>query len=582
VLILRFLHGYYPKEIARIMRTTRPAVEERLRTARNEAKQYLKDPGSLHFMRGPSAAAAATAEMGFARTSEELLVELRQSIFSSRQGECIAPSDLKQLYKANDVLPLDQSTLAHIVSCRNCLDDVNALLDLPLLAERFPTDTLGTDRSSRGGGDNGGSTSGGASENEVRLCKKRAREVFEHKPAELCISVNGYLMATQKVGSELNEQTVSINLPEKIDFIEVLGEREVRLLFFSVDELPPSGAYSRSVQIELSDERTLAATLSFSNPWPTLQVTYSDPSMRAETATHQNEELLVETPVHVEHREQARRRPPLGNLVSWFRRWLSGLGFWLRPGTVTALIALILISALVMLRLRTPTVSAAEILQRSITAEEVLQRNPAVVVHQTINFEERIANSGQVTARRRIEVWQSAARELKLRRLYDEQNNLIAGEWSKPDGASTVYRKDTAPQARTAPDIANSAILETGELWRLDVSARTFETLVGKAQAIAIEERAGSYILTYSAAEGAGALLRASLVIRKVDLHATQQEFTVQSGGQVRDFRIVEAAFVQNTPGSVDQNVFEPDPELLGPATQNDDSNKRPNSLHDD
>src|ERR1700730_1875567 len=54
VLILRFLHGYYPREIAQVMRATRPAVEERLRTARSEARQYLKNPNSLHFMRGGS------------------------------------------------------------------------------------------------------------------------------------------------------------------------------------------------------------------------------------------------------------------------------------------------------------------------------------------------------------------------------------------------------------------------------------------------------------------------------------------------------------------------------------------------
>src|SRR3989441_5971070 len=44
VLILRFLHGYYPREIAQVMRCTREAVEERLRAARSEARQYLENP----------------------------------------------------------------------------------------------------------------------------------------------------------------------------------------------------------------------------------------------------------------------------------------------------------------------------------------------------------------------------------------------------------------------------------------------------------------------------------------------------------------------------------------------------------
>src|SRR2546429_7579712 len=50
VLILRFLHGYYPREIAQVMQCTREAVEERLRVARSEARQYLENPKSLRFL----------------------------------------------------------------------------------------------------------------------------------------------------------------------------------------------------------------------------------------------------------------------------------------------------------------------------------------------------------------------------------------------------------------------------------------------------------------------------------------------------------------------------------------------------
>lgn len=574
VLILRFLHGYYPKEIAQIMRTTRQGVEERLRTARNEAKQYLKDPRSLRFMRASSEALSSSPEMGFARTSDELLIELRHSIFKSRQGECRPNDDLKLLYQADHKATLDQETIAHIVSCRNCLDAVNALLNLPQLSERFPTDTLGMDKTRRGGddgSDDAGGASGGASENEVRICKKRAREVFEHKPAELCISVNGHLLAAQKVGSELSEQTLSINLPEKIDFIEVLGEQEVRLLFFSVEELPPSGAYSRSVQVELSDERMLTATLSFSNPWPTLQVTYSDPSMRAEAAAQGDETPAIPSILFAKSRQQARPRPDSRDFTLALRRWLSKFGFWLRPGVVTAVLAVILIASLVMLRLSTPAVSAAELLHRSALTEEALVQNPAVVLHRTINFEERIANS---VSRKRVEIWQSAARGLKLRRLYDEHNNLIAGEWSSSDGTS-VYRRGSTPEARTTPEAdPTKAILDSGELWRLDVSAKTFETLVGKAQTTAVEERPDSYIITYSAPAG-GSVLHASLTLTKDDLRATQQELTIQSAGQVRQFVFVEAAFVQHEPGNVKDNVFQPDPELLIPAAEKD-ANRKP------
>ncbi|MDQ3821374.1 MAG: sigma-70 family RNA polymerase sigma factor, partial [Acidobacteriota bacterium] len=285
VLILRFLHGYYPKEIAEVMNGTREAVEERLRVARSEARQYLLNPESLRFIEEPTALRAQAAPSGFARHDDHFLNELRQMIFDSRRGDCLTSTQLKKLYQADDDSAIDQITLAHIVSCPECLDEVNRLLGLPLLIDRFPTDMLGTDtRSKRGGGGGGGFTggnSGGATEDELRRLRKRARDVLEHKPSELCVSVNGYLMAAQKVGSELNEQTLSINVAEKIDFVEIFSEQDIRLLFFCVGELPPQGAYSQRARVELSDRRTLEATLSFSNPWPTLQVIYSDPLVSA-------------------------------------------------------------------------------------------------------------------------------------------------------------------------------------------------------------------------------------------------------------------------------------------------------------
>jgi len=50
VLLLRFCHGYHPSEIALLLRTSRQAVDERLRLARSEAKLYLEDPIRLKFI----------------------------------------------------------------------------------------------------------------------------------------------------------------------------------------------------------------------------------------------------------------------------------------------------------------------------------------------------------------------------------------------------------------------------------------------------------------------------------------------------------------------------------------------------
>jgi RNA polymerase sigma factor (sigma-70 family) len=586
VLILRFLHGYYPREIALVMRSTRSAVEERLRVARSEAKQYLENPKSLRFLREtPRQEAPQLTRTGFAQTTAVLLNELRQTIFDSRQGDCLTASQLEKLYHDHAVSGVAHTTLAHIVSCSKCLDEVNRLLDLPLLVERFPTDTLGTDTRSKGGGSGGsaGGMTGGASESELRRCRKRAKDVLEHRPTELCVSVNGYLMAAQKVGSELSEQTLSINVAEKIDFVEIFSEQDIRLLFISVEEPLPDKTSRHSARVRLSDDRTLEATLSFSNRWPTLRVVYSDPLMREESAVQLNESgevrSLVAT-VQSERAEQAeqpghrkeRSQAKLPNFIKRLWRWLSNPGFWLRPGTITAIVSLVLIAALLFVRLHVPAASAAELLGRSTVAEQTLAGNREVALHRTINLEERRAQNGVLLSRHRIEVWQSAAHGVRLRRIYDEQNNLVAGEWTKTDGnTSTVYRRGTEPQQRTAPDVAARAILETGELWRLDSSAKDFNTLVGRVEAIAVEEKPDAYVLSY---EGdslngiAGKLMRATLRLNKTDLHAIEQTLIVQRDGEAREYRFIEAGFEQKPAGSVAPDVFQPETELLGSASR--------------
>jgi RNA polymerase sigma factor (sigma-70 family) len=572
VLILRFLHGYYPREIAEVMRSTRPAVEERLRTVRSEVRQYLKNPNSLHFMHGSSAANMQITPMGFLRATDELLNELRQTVFDSRQGSCPSSADLKKLYGGDNVSGLDKVTLGHIASCPRCLDGVNRLLDLPLLCERFPTDTIGIDKTRKGGGGGTpGGTTGGASQSELRRCRRGANDAFEHRPAELCVSVNGYQMATHSVSGDLSEQTLSINVTEKIDFVEIFGEQNLRLLFLSVEELPPDGAYRRSVRVELSDERTLEATLSFSHPWPTLQVLYSDPLPRTEAATQTDNRRLAVASVDAallagERDNQRTQADPPSVLVRAWRQLANRLvksGFWLRPATVTAVLALILIATLLVVRLRVPTVSAAELLHRSIVAEQSIAAKPEVVLHRTITLEERRFNT--VIAHRRIETWQSAAQGIRLRRIYDEQNNLVAGEWSKADGTSTLYRRGLSPQVRTAPYVAPRAILETGELWRLDVSAGDFNALVAGPEPIAVEETSNAYVLSYQNDAGAGnRLLRATLTLNQTDLHAIEQTLTLQRDGEVREFKFVEAGYAQDPQGSVAPGVFQPEPELLG------------------
>ncbi|HEY8186043.1 MAG TPA: sigma-70 family RNA polymerase sigma factor [Pyrinomonadaceae bacterium] len=592
VLILRFLHGYYPREIAQVMRSTRQAVEERLRIARNEARQYLQDPQSLRFMYKELHETIQASRMGFVQTTDNLINELRQTIFGSRQGDCFTRQQLENLYRENHDSIIGTALLAHLVSCPECLDEVNDRLNLPLLSDRFTTDTLGTDRGSKGGGggdghgggDTGGPT-GGASEDERRECRRQASAVSEHRPAELCISVNGYPMAAQKVRSELSEQTLSINVAERINFVEILSEQDIRLLFMPVEDTANVVFQGTTTRVQLSDNRSLEAKLTFDNPWPILHVVYSDPVLRNESAHEDTaaESNVLRTPTLVadsEDKDQISRKTSgptvtLDALMRLLRRF-GTTGFWLRPGMVTAVVALILITALVLTRLHVSTVSAAELLQRSTAADEAAAASPEVLVHRTINFEERKVNGDELIAHHRIEVWQSSLQGIRLRRVYDDQNKVIAGEWTKADGTSTVYNRGAKPQERTSPEVAGKAILETKELWRLDPSARDFNLLLGGPEAITVEETSDRFVLNYQGHQaGANSLLHATLTLNRADLHAIEQTLTVMRDGEAHAFRFIEAAFERKPKDSVNPSFLLPEPELLGTSEAAKDSGVR-------
>ena len=571
VLILRFMHGYYPREIAQVMRCSREAVEERLRLARNEAKQYLENPAGLRFIGNP-AGEKISISGGFARTADEFLAELRRTVFDSRKGECLTVAQFETLYQKAAPAKIQHLTLAHIVSCHACLDEVNRLLSLPLLSERFPTDTLGTDtrpKDSDDSGDGGGPSVGG-SDIDLRRCRKAARDVLEHRPDELCVSVNGYLMATQSTGSEISEQTIAINTAEKISFVEVFSEQQVRLLFLDLVD----GQVDCHARIRLSDDRTLEANLKFGNPFPTLQVLYSDPSLAgpaAADAIEANAPRRITPAPAVEGRKPGRK---FDGSVERLRDWFGSLRFLLRPGTVTAALSMLLIGALLLMRLSAPPASASEILRRTALAEEAMAAERGAVLHRTINLEERSLDGGGTAVRRRVEIWQSASRGLKLRRLFDDQNRLVAGDWAKTDGTSVIYQNGSSPQRRTAPEVAPKAVVENAEFWRLDVSASVFMMLIDHTQAITIEEKADTYILAFEnpAADNSNRLLSASLTVAKAGLRATEQKFVVSRDGIQREYRFVETVFEKKAETDVPAQVFEPETELL--AARADRSNQ--------
>ena len=567
VLILRFFHGYYPSEIVRLLKVTRKAVDVQLLTARNEAKLFLEDPGALTLL--GERRAVRRGDGPPAGPTDDVLADLREMIFRSRRGECLSAEQMQSLY-GDGAASIACEPLAHIVSCPRCLEAVNKLIGLPSLAERYPMDTLIRDSKKKGGGDDGGGPAGGAGgggaaeRRTLRRWRRQAGEVFEHKPRELCIAVNGYAQGSRRVSSEFNDMQLVLDLAEPIRFVEVFSEQEMRLLFLNV-ELPPGGACVQPSKVELSDGRSLDLALEFSSPWPTLQVVYHDPAFalpEASTAQGNSEHESDAAGLHVvgESPEVSGTRDAL-DALSWRARGLWRAIFsprlWLRPGFVTAAVALALVAALLFVRMSVPAVSAAELLDRTLAAEEEVAAKEDTVVHRTMQMEERDAGDGSLIARRRIETWRSQRRGATVRRLFDQRGRLLSVEWRRADGSRTVYRLPGEG------DSSQGGVFE--DAWLIDPSARDFKTLVGDGARARVEEERERYVIAYrgEADGGADGVVAATLTISRAASRATAQTLVLRKAGEAREFRFEETGFNLRRSAETPPSAFEQDEEFL-------------------
>lgn len=603
VLILRFFHGYYPEEIAQVVRTNRSAVEKRLQMARAEVKLYLEEPDRLRFIGDKP---VPKEKLAIDHFGEDLRLELRKQIFRSCQGECMSENFLRGLYITEQTDGIDHRTVAHIVSCQLCLESVNSLLDLPPLASRYPLDTIGKDPGKKGGpGDGGGdaNTGGGTpggGPNMLDTFISRRNALFHHQPQELCVSVNGQLQGFQKVVAGTGELTLIIDTPEQLGFIEVFSEQGLRLLMLNV-EPPPAGDGKQSARIELSDGRTIDANLNFSGPHPALQVSYNDPILAHEEVVAE----IAESPARVTVPFETAATPPQGgdrsaaplleerasasDVISSrgskvqagsLRKLLSGWRSLFQPVRLTAAFAALLIASLILFKfVPTGTVSAAELLNRSVANEAAQLANKDRVLHRTLDLEEY--KNGQLTLRRKIDVWHSAELGVTARRLYDEQGRLTTGDWRSASGIQTIYQKGTPAKLQPSPEKRGAAVLFE-DAWQLSLSAKEFASLIASSDDAELEERANDYLISYTPRSQPGAvatgfsngLTKASITLSKEDLHAIEQSFTLKIGDETREYRMTETAYEWRPANSVAPAVFEPNAELTGGAL-NSPSSKR-------
>jgi hypothetical protein len=248
------------------------------------------------------------------------------------------------------------------------------------------------------------------------------------------------------------------------------------------------------------------------------------------------------------------------------KRW------WTRPGFVTVLLAVLLIAGLMIWRYGLePALTAGPLLNEAGIAEQRTQELRDRVSHRVTHLEERRSSEGAVVARRRIETWKNHTTGEQVKRLYDESNQLVAGMWQKADGSRVVYHHGNKVLPQSAPAAPADLLLSLEDIWQLDPSAAAFRSFIAEPAAAQVERRSTSYVLRYEKerAIGASRLLKATLTLNQSDLRPIEQTLLVQRGGELREYRFVEASFELVPIKAVDKKVFEIEPELTGGARPN-------------
>jgi DNA-directed RNA polymerase specialized sigma24 family protein len=553
-LLLRFFHGYYPSEAARIGTVRRVAVDSWLRVARNEARVYLEHPESLKFIKEKHKSEEA---FSFDKDQMDFLEVLSQRIFQSCRGTCLSDKSLRAVYAQGESNSLDAESLAHISSCQSCLTRVAEILGLPAKDDGDPPKWLGRDPQP------------GENSKKRKLVKPQnlrsyLDDVIEHRPNELHIAVNGFTVGTQKVISERIEHSLKVSLLEQIGLVEVLSEQGIRLLCLYV-EAPPEGAIEQWAEVHLSDDRTLRVTLKFQDQWPSLELTYSDPHFAEVLSDPETIETLDHgAALPVQNRTL---RVPFQKLFSFMKAKPRTAGFWLKPAIITVLL-IVFGLALYLVHKPAPPPLPADVLARA----EAIEQQPiaaGAIGHRRISYEER---SGQGSPKRRtIELWQGPNGK-RARRLFDDHGALVAGAWKDDSSNSQNVFYHHGAKLKIVP-LGESATPSIDHLWLVDPSAVTFAEVVKGMESEGLRIVDNRYVLSYRKVGFAQhqetslpQLTRAALSVDRSSLHALSEVLTFGDGADQREFVLTELSFEALPARDVSTSVFQPDPELLAPV----------------
>ncbi len=542
-LILRFFLGYFPSEIARIFGISRSLVDKHLHTARQEARSVVaRSQSSLMQARKNNQAFLPD-------DSHELFLLLRGRVFRACEGSCLPHTRLERLASLPMTDPLNTAELAHLVSCAECLDELNRILGIRLLAERCPSRALGRD----GGPPQNGGTGGCSTFEQMRSSATcRLEEENEHRPEWLYITVDGEFRRSHQIDNVLSDMHFSLDQDHAPDFIEILSEQDVRLLYLPCNGATDSYDGGEHAAIQLSDGRILDASVLTRNGEVSISVKYFDPLFEeCQTLRDGTEEASS---------ARKQRWSPAGNLREK-TSFLFGIrnafaSRWMWVG-LTGAAAMLL--AGVLLRQNIPTMMGP-----SQFLEQVARASAAAVprdkyVKRTILIQQ-VVDSGTDVRQDVVVEWTSPDARQRARRLYNKEGHLVAEEITSGNDTQ-FYGKAVG---NTAADM-DSSKLQPQDVWQISPSAKQFSALIAPAKPSAIEQQGDHYSVRYVGTERdmRAGLVEATLVVRRKDLHPVEEDLALRTPGALHRVRLIEADYEGCPPERMLPNIFVPDKGLI-------------------
>jgi DNA-directed RNA polymerase specialized sigma24 family protein len=269
LLILRFFLGYYMEELSLLARSSKPTIRKALQAAQVEVQAALSHPTPK-----TTPGLRSLGPLPTAGRSEDFLMAIRTFILNASQESCLSRQELTAYYAGLTPSEIPVELLGHLAGCSKCLDRVNGLLGLPLLADRHPENIGEHSRKPKNGPGPGGA--GGSGKFNLQRARRRSESIAHHEPRKLAIRIDGEERTAHDIASNNNHFVLKLSAREDPRVIEIVSEQDVCLLTFIVPTTEPGAPQEWRRTREFTDGRVLEAIFRYGENWPSVEVAYRD------------------------------------------------------------------------------------------------------------------------------------------------------------------------------------------------------------------------------------------------------------------------------------------------------------------